>query len=337
MAIIGYARVSKPDQSLDLQIDAIAIRDLERIFSEKMTGTTAARPELAAMLEYVRAGDVLVIESLSCLGRSTSYLIVTVQALQSRGVDLISPKKNSDATTPCGRFVLVIFAALAELETMPQRSREGAVAANNRGDIFRRPQTEKPKRFDQFVSRWKEGEFTATEAHRMLGLSRSTFYRMWSRPSSRRPTPPSRRPQGVHHPVHAGVSHRHGQPVAAGHGEPPARLCRLLSRPGALIKRSHHLIRAVPQHRDEEPVAVGHLAPSVRLGSHSRYPVIPSCEAVTRSGSLRLRDEVRPKRRPDVRGGQQRALSGELQGLPSLTTLTGHSSGRFTKSQRPEF
>ena len=180
MALIGYARVSTPDQSLDRQIAALEARKPERIFSEKMTGTTAARPELAAMLEYVRAGDVLVVESLSRLGRSTPDLLGTVEALQSKSVELISLKENIDTTTPTGRFVLVIFAALAELEreTMLLRSKEGIVAAKSRGVIFGRPRTPKPKRFDQIVARWRAGEFTATEAHRMLGLSRSTFYRL---------------------------------------------------------------------------------------------------------------------------------------------------------------
>ena len=89
---------------------------VERIFAEKMSGKNADRPELKAMLEYVREGDTLYIESISRLGRSTRDLLNIIDVLKRKRVTLVSSKENIDTNTPQGRFVLSIFAALSELE-----------------------------------------------------------------------------------------------------------------------------------------------------------------------------------------------------------------------------
>jgi DNA invertase Pin-like site-specific DNA recombinase len=89
---------------------------VERVFTEKISGKNADRPELKAMLEYVREGDTLYIESISRLGRSTRDLLNIIDVLQRKQVTLVSSKENIDTNTPQGRFVLSIFAALSELE-----------------------------------------------------------------------------------------------------------------------------------------------------------------------------------------------------------------------------
>lgn len=138
------------------------------------------RPELKKMLEYVREGDTLYIESISRLARSTNDFLFLVQQLQDKKVELVSLKENIDTTTPQGRFVLTVFAALAELEreNTLQRQREGIAAARLKGKKFGRPRIEKPKEWEKVITNWKNGNITAVEAMKILNINRGTFYRM---------------------------------------------------------------------------------------------------------------------------------------------------------------
>jgi DNA invertase Pin-like site-specific DNA recombinase len=108
---IGYARVSAADQNPDLQLDALAAAGCDRVFVEKMSGAARERPQLAAALEYVRPGDVLVVWKLDRLGRSLRHLLDTVAALEQRDVGFRSLKESIDTTTATGRLIFHIFAA----------------------------------------------------------------------------------------------------------------------------------------------------------------------------------------------------------------------------------
>ena len=179
MAKIGYMRVSTLDQNLDRQEKALYEQEVERIFSEKLSGKNTERPQLKKMLEYVREGDVLYIESISRLARSTKDLLNIVETLTSKGVGLVSLKEKIDTTTPQGRFVLTLFGALAELEreSILERQREGLAVARQKGARFGRPAAETPSDFESIVKRWKKGEILAVEAIQLLGMSKPTFYR----------------------------------------------------------------------------------------------------------------------------------------------------------------
>ncbi len=179
MSKIGYIRVSTLDQNTDRQEIALSDLGIEKIFIEKISGKNTERPQLKKMLEYVRDGDTLYIESISRLARSTRDLLSIVQQLQDKKVDLVSLKENIDTTTPQGRFILTIFGALSELEreSTLQRQREGIVAAQLKGKKFGRPKVEKPKDWDRIISLWKKGEITAVDAMQKLNLNRGTFYR----------------------------------------------------------------------------------------------------------------------------------------------------------------
>lgn len=135
MGKIGYIRVSTEHQETARQEALMKQYQVERVFAEKMSGKNANRPELKAMLEYVRDGDTLYIESISRLGRSTRDLLNIIDVLQKKGVTLVSSKENIDTNTPQGRFVLSIFAALSELEREQtlQRQREGIAIAKSQG------------------------------------------------------------------------------------------------------------------------------------------------------------------------------------------------------------
>ena len=160
---------------------AIPLKELkvDKIFTEKLSWKNTNRPELHRMLDYVREGDTLYIESISRLARSTKDLLSLVQVLQEKGVDLVSLKENIDTTTPQGRFILTIFGALSELEreNILQRQREGIEIAKKNGKVLGRPIIEAPKDWDKVISLWKRGEITATESMKRLNLTKATFYR----------------------------------------------------------------------------------------------------------------------------------------------------------------
>lgn len=181
MAKIAYARVSTDEQHLDRQTDALQAAGAERVFFEKVSGAdTGNRPELRRVLDYVRDGDVLIVESISRLARSTRDLLGIVDQLRDKAVDLVSLKEAVDTRTPQGRFVLSIFAALSELEreTIRERQREGIEAARKRGKHLGRPPVQTPENWDRIYAAWKKGGITAVDAMGKLGLSKATFYRL---------------------------------------------------------------------------------------------------------------------------------------------------------------
>jgi len=179
MSKIGYIRVSSIEQNTDRQEIALSEIGMDRIFIEKISGKTTYRPELKKMLEYIREGDILYIESISRLARSTKDLLSIVQQLQDKKVELISLKENINTTTPQGRFVLTIFAALSELEreSTIQRQKEGIAAARLKGKKFSRPRLDTPKDWYKITGLWRNGEITAVEAMKRLNMNRGTFYR----------------------------------------------------------------------------------------------------------------------------------------------------------------
>ena len=132
---IGYARVSTGGQRLERQLDALKAAGCRRVFAEKQSGRDTDRPELAACLDFLQPGDTLVVPSMDRLSRSLQDLITTVGQLRTRGVGFTSLHENLDTTTPGGRLVFHVFAALAEFirEIIVSGTREGLAAARARG------------------------------------------------------------------------------------------------------------------------------------------------------------------------------------------------------------
>ena len=180
MGKIGYIRVSTEHQETARQEAIMEQYQVERLFAEKMSGKNADRPELKAMLEYVREGDTLYIESISRLGRSTRDLLNIIDVLQRKGVTLVSSKENIDTNTPQGRFVLSIFAALSELEREQtlQRQREGIAIAKAQGKYRgREPLPIDWEKFGKLYEQWKAGNITAVWFQKEMRLRPNTFYR----------------------------------------------------------------------------------------------------------------------------------------------------------------
>jgi len=126
MSKIGYIRVSTEHQETARQQEIMCSYQVDRIFSEKLSGANTDRPQLRAMLDYVREGDTLYIESISRLGRSTKDLLNIIDTLTDKGVTLISHKEKIDTDTPAGKFMLTVFAALSQLEREQLKQRQAS-------------------------------------------------------------------------------------------------------------------------------------------------------------------------------------------------------------------
>src|SRR5512133_3754740 len=139
--LIGYARVSTSDQTLDLQKDALRQAGCERIFTDTASGAKAERIGLEEAMSHLRKGDILVVWKLDRLGRSLKHLIETITALNAEGIGFKSITESIDTTTSGGKLIFHIFGALAEFERdiIKERTQAGLTAARARGRLGGRP------------------------------------------------------------------------------------------------------------------------------------------------------------------------------------------------------
>ena len=178
---VGYARTSTVFQQEARQIVALEARGIarEHIFLDKLSGKNTDRPALQKLLNTVQSGDTVVVESVSRFARNTRDLLDLVEQLTAKGVEFISQKEHIDTTTPTGKFMLTVFAAVAELERdfIRQRAAEGIAAAKLRGVRFGRPGGTLSEEFCELVDRWQSKEITPAQAIALSGVSKSSFYR----------------------------------------------------------------------------------------------------------------------------------------------------------------
>jgi DNA invertase Pin-like site-specific DNA recombinase len=175
---IGYIRVSTQEQNTIRQEVLMKSLGVDEIYIDRMSGKNANRPELQKMMEYVRKGDTVIVESISRFARNTRDLLELVEQLTAKGVEFVSRKEAIDTTTPTGKFMLTVFGAVAELEReyILQRQREGIAIAKEQGKYKGRKPIEAPE-FEQTIAKWKSGAITAAEAMRTLHMTKTTFYR----------------------------------------------------------------------------------------------------------------------------------------------------------------
>ena len=135
MAIVGYARVSTTDQSLEIQAEQLAAAGIEKLFQEKISGAKRDRPQLGALLEYVREGDTVVVTKLDRIARSTKDLLDIIETLQRKGCAFRVLNINLDTSTPTGKLMLTMLGAIAtfEREMMLERQAEGISKAKAAG------------------------------------------------------------------------------------------------------------------------------------------------------------------------------------------------------------
>ena len=176
---IGYCRISSKSQNPARQIKALEDHGVEKLFEEEMSGKDKKRPKLQEMMNFIREGDTLVIESISRLARNTKDFLEIVNDLTERGVEVVSLKENIDTSNPQGKFICTIFGALYELEreSIKQRQMEGICIAKEKGVMFGRPPILIDDNFMREYKRWREGKQTAVSTYKRLNISRTSFYR----------------------------------------------------------------------------------------------------------------------------------------------------------------
>lgn len=175
---IGYIRVSTVEQNIARQEVIMKKLDVEKIFIDKISGKNKARPMLKEMMDFVRSGDIVVVESISRFARNTRDLLELVDQLVAKGVQFVSMKEKIDTSTPSGKFMLTVFGAVAQLERdyILQRQKEGIAIAKANGKYQGRKKIQND-RFDEIYEKWKNNEITATQAMKLLNYSKTTFYR----------------------------------------------------------------------------------------------------------------------------------------------------------------
>jgi DNA invertase Pin-like site-specific DNA recombinase len=192
--VLGYARISTGHQSLDQQVDAVtdAGVDPSRIYSDKLSGTSTReqRPGLAALLDYAREGDTIVVVGIDRLGRNAAEVMTTIRELGERAIVLRSLREGIDTSNATGRMVAGVLASLAELELELGRERRSAAreARRARGQHVGRPKAldEKKAALAQRMS--ASGESASTIAN-TLGVSRATVYRVLAEHTNERAGP----------------------------------------------------------------------------------------------------------------------------------------------------
>lgn len=185
MSNISYIRVSNKEQNTARQHADFASAGIviDKVYEEKASGKNAERPQLKAMLAYVREGDTVYVESFSRLARSTRDLLEIVEELTSKGVQFVSLKEKVDTSTPQGKFMLTVFAGLAQLEreNILQRQREGIDLCLSEGRPYGRPSARISETFAEHYQQWKAGEIKAVDFMQLESLPKSTFYKLVKR------------------------------------------------------------------------------------------------------------------------------------------------------------
>ncbi|HBI2046976.1 TPA: recombinase family protein [Enterococcus faecalis] len=175
--IIGYARVSKEEQNLNRQIDQLIDYGAEKIIHEKITGTKKNRQGIDQLKQTLRSGDILVVESISRLGRNTLDILLLIQEFANNKIQVVSLKENMDTSTPTGKAMLQMMSVIAELERnlLADRVREGIAASKRRGKNMGRPRIPQEK-LDLAIRMYKTNDYSVREITNASQISLGTFY-----------------------------------------------------------------------------------------------------------------------------------------------------------------
>lgn len=177
---VGYARVSTTDQSPELQLEALRRAGCERVYTERASGARDDRPELARVLgDVLRAGDILVVWKLDRLARSLKTLITTAEALERRGVGLVSLTESIDTTTPGGMLVFHVFGAISQFERalICERTTAGLAEARRQGRKGGRPPSFTPDDILAARALMAQGKLPVRAVAKRMGVSVATLYR----------------------------------------------------------------------------------------------------------------------------------------------------------------
>lgn len=175
---VGYVRISTKDQNTARQDELMERLGVEKVYTDKVSGKNTDRPELRRMMDFVREGDVVIVESFSRFARNTRDLLDLMDTLKQKGVQFISMKENIDTESTAGKLMMVLFAALAqfERENLLERQAEGIAVAKAEGRMKGRPRKAE-ETFEDIYLQVKAGKKSASRGAKELGIARSTWYR----------------------------------------------------------------------------------------------------------------------------------------------------------------
>ena len=177
--LIGYARISTQEQTLNLQLDALKKSGCEKIFTDTASGNQAERKGLADALAFARAGDTIVVWRLDRLGRSLKHRIETITRLAERQIGFKSLTEQIDTTTSGGKLIFHVFGALAEFERdiIKERTQAGLLAARARGRVGGRPRSLTAKEIAIAKSLYADPDKSIKDICQALRISKMTLYR----------------------------------------------------------------------------------------------------------------------------------------------------------------
>jgi DNA invertase Pin-like site-specific DNA recombinase len=174
----GYARLSKDDPNLDLQIDALNEYGVDEIYEEEATGPRQNRQQLTELLGRLRAGDILVIWRLDRLGRTIKQFLPLIKDFEQKGIHFVSLQEKFDTSTSMGKFVYDIFCAMSqmELDVRSERTKAGMIAAKKRGRFIGRKPKEN-KNVESALKMYFSDELAINDILETTGLSKTTLYK----------------------------------------------------------------------------------------------------------------------------------------------------------------
>lgn len=173
---IAYVRVSTVEQNEARQIEALEKYGIEKWFTEKVSAKDTNRPQFKQMMDFAREGDTIYIHDFSRLARSTKDLLDIVDLLQSKRIHLVSNKENIDSSTPTGKLMLTMIAAINEFErtNLLERQREGIDIAKRNG-LYKGRKPYSSDKFDELYQQYSHREINKVEFAKLLSISRPTI------------------------------------------------------------------------------------------------------------------------------------------------------------------
>lgn len=175
----GYARVSKNEQSLEIQVQKLTQAGCNEIFKEKVSGAKDDRTQLNHLIGKLRKGDIICVVRLDRLGRRMTKLIELINDFKDKGIEFASLENNIDTTTPMGMVLFTMCAAFSEMERelIKERVKAGLEAAHSKGRKGGRPKALTSDKLKKLKTLTKSKDFSVTEICHMVGISRSVYYR----------------------------------------------------------------------------------------------------------------------------------------------------------------
>lgn len=175
---IGYVRVSTPEQNIIRQTELMKELGVDKIFIDKASGGNNNRPQLIKMMDFARDGDTIIVESISRFARNTKHFLTLISMLTEKNVAFVSKKGSIDTKSKAGKFMMTVFAAVAEMEHdyLRERQQEGILIAKAQGKYKGRRPKELPG-FEELLKKTRNGDISVAKAITKLGTSKSTWHR----------------------------------------------------------------------------------------------------------------------------------------------------------------